>query len=187
MKRARLTAEDWVHAGLDALANAGPDGVAIEPIATALGATKGSGYWHFSSRAAFLTAVLERWKTTGTDHVIDEIGAAGGSAPERLELLLNHVADATITYPGTILTLAHSDPLVRAAVQAVTGRRIDFVASLLSEAGFSPAEAKRRALLAYAAYVGYAQLAATVPTRLPPSKRARAALQRTMVQTLTAH
>ncbi|TPW12670.1 MAG: transcriptional regulator [Acidimicrobiaceae bacterium] len=184
--RTRLTADDWVTAGLDALARAGPDAVAIEPIAAALGATKGSGYWHFASRATLLEAVLERWIAVATVNIIDDVNAQGGSPVARLERLLALVTDATITHPGVILTLSHQDPIVRSAVQVVTAQRVDFVAALLRGAGFNASEAERRAVLAYAAYVGYAQLAATVPDKLPSTKRARRALQRTMVNTLTA-
>jgi len=40
--RKTLTREDWTAAGLAALVEGGPDAVAIEPVATRLGTTKGS-------------------------------------------------------------------------------------------------------------------------------------------------
>src|SRR5215207_10572201 len=49
--RKTLTRQDWAAAGLAALVEGGPDAVAVEPVATRLGATKGSGYWHFTDRA----------------------------------------------------------------------------------------------------------------------------------------
>jgi hypothetical protein len=66
-------------------------------------------------------------------------------------------------------------PDVAAAVERVTSRRIGYVARLLREAGLTPARARRRAVLAYAAYLGHAQLVLTTPGVLPRSDRARRA------------
>lgn len=170
-----------MDAGIAALAAGGPDAVAIEPVAQTLGTSKGSGYWHFESRSALLAAVLDRWSALATDRIVEDVERAGGTAIERLERLLHLVTTAIEMHPGQVITLAHADPLVRRAVQEVTSRRVDYVTALLREIGFTSAEANRRAVLAYAAYVGYAVMAATVPDQMPSSSRARAELQRTMV------
>ena len=52
----RLEAAAWEEAALAALETQGVAGVAIEPLARALGVTKGSFYWHFVDRAALLQA-----------------------------------------------------------------------------------------------------------------------------------
>ena len=57
---ARLSTADWEAAALDALAENGLAGVAIEPLARRLGVTKGSFYWHFTDRDALLAALKER-------------------------------------------------------------------------------------------------------------------------------
>jgi hypothetical protein len=54
----------------------------------------------------------------------------------------------------------------------VTQRRIDYVAAQLVECGFRPGEAERRAVLAYAAYVGWWQLRVIAPARIPKGRRA---------------
>ncbi|WP_412543871.1 TetR/AcrR family transcriptional regulator [Longispora sp. K20-0274] len=60
-QRRRLTAEDWAEAALLAFAEGGLAAVAVEPIATRLGATKGSFYWHFPHRDALVVAALALW------------------------------------------------------------------------------------------------------------------------------
>lgn len=180
----RLTIDDWVAAGLVALAESGPDGVAIEAVAKRLGTTKGSGYWHLGSRPALLRAVLDRWYEVATEQVIAGIEASGLPARARLDRLLALVIAGAERHPGELLTLAHHDPDVRAAVARATGARVGYVAELLGQVGVTKAEARRRAVLAYAAYVGYAQLAATVPDALPAAPRQRQALQRTLVRLL---
>jgi AcrR family transcriptional regulator len=73
--RQRLSASDWTAAALDALAAGGLAAVAVEPLATRLGTTKGSFYWHFTNRDALLRAVLERWERTDTEDVITYVEA----------------------------------------------------------------------------------------------------------------
>ena len=49
----------------------------------------------------------------------------------------------------------------------VTRRRLDYLAALFAELGFDAADAGRRALLAYTAYLGHAQLAHATPELTP--------------------
>jgi hypothetical protein len=51
--------------------------------------------------------------------------------------------------------------------------------------GFTPAAARQRALLAYSAYLGHAQLAHSTPQLLPASPAARRAYLNHAVSTLT--
>ncbi len=182
--RPRLTAEDWVEAAMTALKLGGPDAVAIEPLAASLGATKGSGYWHWGSRRALLEATLNRWRDVATNDVIDALETAGGSPQDRLRQLLAVSMSTVGEQPGILLTLVHPDPSVQAVVKGVTRDRIRFVAKLLVQSGVDRAEAKRRAVLTYGAYLGLVQLAATTPNELPRSKQARLALQQTLIDLL---
>ena len=54
----RLSRDSWIDAALELLLQSGPDAVAVQPIARRLGTTKGSFYWHFSSRDDLLRATL---------------------------------------------------------------------------------------------------------------------------------
>ncbi|MEX2109320.1 MAG: serine hydrolase [Gemmatimonadaceae bacterium] len=58
----RLGVTDWMRAARLALLHSGPDGVRVEPLARALGVTKGSFYWHFRDRADLLEALLAEWE-----------------------------------------------------------------------------------------------------------------------------
>lgn len=184
--RAALTKDDWVTAGLRALSTGGPDAVAIEPLAAALGATKGSGYWHWGSRAALLDAVLAAWREVATRSVVADVEAAGGDPRERLVRLLVTVTSAIEAAPGHLATLTHPDPAVRDVVRQVTADRIAYLARLLAETGLASAEADRRAVLAYAGYLGIAQLTVTVPAALPDTAEQRRALLRTVVDVVLA-
>jgi AcrR family transcriptional regulator len=172
----RKSREDWIRAAVIALLAEGPDGVAVQPLARRLGATKGSFYWHFSSRDELLRAALQRWETVTTDDMIARIEAAGGPAEQKARNLLAQVTASNERHPGQLLLMAGAvHPDVAAAVERVTSRRIGYVARLLREAGLTPPRARRRAVLAYAAYLGHAQLVRTTPGVLPRSDRARRA------------
>lgn len=58
----QLGREDWILAGLHALAKDGDGGLRVEPVARGLGVTKGSFYWHFPDRAGWRQAVLSWWE-----------------------------------------------------------------------------------------------------------------------------
>ena len=58
----QLGREDWIAAGLRALATRGERALRIEPLARELCVTKGSFYWHFRDREAFCAALLDYWE-----------------------------------------------------------------------------------------------------------------------------
>ena len=54
----QLSARDWLDQGLKALAKSGFTSLKAEPLAKAMGVSRGSFYWHFADIAAFHAAVL---------------------------------------------------------------------------------------------------------------------------------
>lgn len=173
--KARRTKADWTAAALEALREGGLAAVAIEPLAKRLGATKGSAYWHFANREELLRATLERWELERTEGVIDIVEAEPDPV-RRLRKLLGYVlASPDGLAVELALLAAPDDPIVKPVQRRVTDRRIDYVATIFTELGFRRAEARRRAALAYAAYVGYAQLARATPDAWPKTKPAQRA------------
>ena len=55
----QLSARDWLDQGLKALATNGFTSLKAEPLAKAMGVSRGSFYWHFADIAAFHAAVLK--------------------------------------------------------------------------------------------------------------------------------
>lgn len=179
--RKTLTREDWTTAGLAALVEGGPDAVAIEPVAARLGTTKGSGYWHFADRADLLRAALGAWVEQHTIAVRERVEAGGGSPRERLRHLLGIVSKAAEQSPADLLLVASTDPDVKAAVVEATQLRVAYVERLISEDGVPGPEARSRAVLAYAAYLGYASLTAAVPGLVPREPDDRRRMQESLL------
>ncbi len=66
-----LQRADWVRAGLRVLAQSGVDAVLIPRLATDLGVTKGSFYWHFESRDDLLAGIAQ------LEQIESDVRAAG--------------------------------------------------------------------------------------------------------------
>ncbi|MFX8079173.1 TetR/AcrR family transcriptional regulator, partial [Acinetobacter baumannii] len=69
----QLSAQDWVDLGLKALAKSGFTALKAEPLARAMGVSRGSFYWHFADIGAYHTAVLARWRDIAAEQIIASI------------------------------------------------------------------------------------------------------------------
>jgi CubicO group peptidase (beta-lactamase class C family) len=79
---------DWLRAARLALLHRGPEGVRVEPLARALGVTKGSFYWHFRDRRDLREALIREWEEE-TQLLTDALKRADplGALPGMLEEL----------------------------------------------------------------------------------------------------
>jgi AcrR family transcriptional regulator len=176
-----------VQAALDAIAEGGLAAVAVVPFATRLGATKGSFYWHFDSRETLVDAALAEWEHSHTAAVIAEIEAASEDPLQQLRLLFKRVTELAARDRIELALLATADhATVQPVLDRVTRRRIEFAARLFQRLGVSRAEARRRALLAYSAYLGYAQLVHSTPQLLPRTQAAKRAYLNDILAALTS-
>jgi AcrR family transcriptional regulator len=160
-----LTRDDWTAAALDALAEVGLAAVAIDPLARRLGATKGSFYWHFSSRDELIAATLERWEQRDTLDVIAALEAIPDPHERLVTLARGAYGEAARgSDPQAGVLAAASDPRVAPVLERVTIARLATLERLFGEAGLEPAEARRRARLGYALYVGLIDLRRAAPS-----------------------
>src|SRR6185312_9170342 len=87
MATVRTPRANWIDEGLRALGRGGPEAVRIEPLARALGVTKGGFYWHFEDREALLGEMLDAWERRYVDEVIEVVDAEEGDARARVRRL----------------------------------------------------------------------------------------------------
>jgi AcrR family transcriptional regulator len=161
-----LSAESWAEAALDAIARGGVSAVAVEPLAKELGVTKGSFYWHFPNREALLDAALELWERRETEAVLDKVRRE--DPRRRIEMLFREVAGNRRTSPLYLaLSAASHDPRIGAAVRRVAEHRLGFMAECFVALGLGEEEARRRAIMAYALYLGMLQLQRDARHALP--------------------
>jgi AcrR family transcriptional regulator len=151
----QLSARDWLDQGLKALASRGFTALKAEPLAKAMGVSRGSFYWHFADIGAFHAAVLARWHEVAAEQIIANIEAASKDE-NPLALLLRRVFGERLTLERAVRTWANVDPAARTAVQAIDRRRLNYVESLLTQSGLATDAARDRAQILYWAFLGFA-------------------------------
>ena len=149
----QLSAKDWLDRGLKVLAESGFTALKAEPLAKAMGVSRGSFYWHFADIGAFHAAILNLWREVAAEQIIADVEAASDST---LPLLLRRAFGGRLALEQAVRTWATVDPLARAAVQAIDRRRLNYVEGLLRASGLSPDVARARAQILYWAFLGFA-------------------------------
>src|SRR5258705_5900348 len=84
----QLSAKDWLDQGLKTLTYSGFTALKAEPLAKAMGVSRGSFYWHFADIGAFHAAILKHWREVAAEQIIAGLEAAT-RADNPLSLLLN--------------------------------------------------------------------------------------------------
>lgn len=158
MSRARLTSQDWTEAALRALAAGGVAAVRVDPIARDLGVTRGSFYWHFADRDALLKAALELWEERLTAQVISELDGVVDPAERLKRLIRVTFTDERVRGLQPAIMADADHPVVRPVLQRVIAQRLDYVTAIYTELGLAPSTARRRAVIGYAAYLGWLDL-----------------------------
>ena len=112
---------------LRALATGGPDAVRIEPLAQALGVTRGGFYWQFGDRRALLEEMLDAWERASVDEVIERVESEGGDARAKLRRLsaLAASSDVPLRIYLAVRDWARRDEAVAERLQRVDNRRMD--------------------------------------------------------------
>ena len=154
----QLSAQDWVDLGLKTLAKSGFTALKAEPLAKAMGVSRGSFYWHFADIGAFHAAVLERWREVATEQIIAGVEAAKteNKGEDPLAVLLRLTFGRKLSLEKAVRSWAANDTRPRAAVVAVDRRRLDYIESLLKQAGLADEVAQARAQILFWAFFGFA-------------------------------
>ena len=156
MATVRTPRERWVEEGLKALAAGGPDAVRIEPLARAIGVTKGGFYWHFENRRALLAEMLDLWELAAIDAVIEQIDTAGGDGRRKLRRLFE-IASAgrkLLDVDLAVRDWARRDKTVARRLRRADDRRMDYMRALFREFCPTEEEAEVRAFLAFSLWIG---------------------------------
>ncbi|WP_457663525.1 TetR/AcrR family transcriptional regulator [Sinorhizobium medicae] len=158
-KAKELTRNDWVLAGLAALAEGGIDSVRVERLAKSLNVSKGSFYWHFSDRSDLLSALLDLWEKDFTAQVIANV-ASQPTPRARLLALAEEALDASMDgvdvaqAEGAFSAWAVLDPAAAVRVRAIEAQRIGYLVRELSLMGADTAQAELLAKGIYLALLG---------------------------------
>jgi AcrR family transcriptional regulator len=153
----RTPRSKWIEEGLRALGRGGPDSVRIEPLARALGVSKGGFYWHFKDRQALLQEMLDAWERTWVDEVIERVEGEGGDARARLRRLFalgSSFAGEPMKIELTIRDWARRERAVAKRLKRVDNRRMNYMRSLFGAICENDDDVEARCLLAFSLFVG---------------------------------
>ena len=150
----QLSAQDWVDLGLKTLAKSGFTALKAEPLAKAMGVSRGSFYWHFADIGAYHAAILARWREVSAEQIIANLEAVRGKDP--LAVLLRWTFGSKLTLEKAVRSWAAHDARARAAVAAIDRRRLDYIETLLKQSGVTIEAARARAQILYWAFLGFA-------------------------------
>lgn len=149
----QLSAQDWLDQGLKVLAQRGFTALKADPLAKAMGVSRGSFYWHFADIGSFHAAILKHWREVAAEQVIAGL-EAGEDDP--IARLLQGAFGSRQALERAVRSWATVDARARAAVQAIDRRRVDYVEHMLRKAGVEPDIAAPRAQILYWAFLGHA-------------------------------
>ncbi len=149
-----LDAQAWIEAALDILADRGVDGIRVDTLAKTLGVTKGSFYWHFKDRKAFMSAIMNDWRRRATTAIITTLENRHEEPKVRLHRLLRLPYSGRHSQRDNMLDLSmrlwgRHDPDARAALEEIDNLRLRFIGQLLEQNGLDPAVSRTRAIILY--------------------------------------
>ncbi|SFS13959.1 transcriptional regulator, TetR family [Agrococcus baldri] len=156
--------DDWISAGLAALASGGERAVRIDPLATGLGVTKGSFHHHFRGAGDLRLAVLEAHERAQLE-LVDAVtagvdGLDASAAIARLGALIAQVPEDGLE--RAVRAWAANDDAASAVQQRVDAARLAMLQALWRRA-VPGAHARTAALVPLLAVIGAS--ASTVATR----------------------
>jgi len=150
----RTPRSKWIEEGLRALAAGGPEAVRIEPLAQALGVTRGGFYWHFRDRPALLEEMLDTWEQATTQDVTERLDREGDDAGAKLRRLLTLTSPAVVRTDLAVRDWARRDPAVAQRLRRIDNRRMDALRSLFGAFCTEPDDIEARSLLAFSLLIG---------------------------------
>ncbi len=154
MSEDRLNRQDWIKAGLRALAGSGVQALKAESLAKQLGVSRGSFYWHFVDVAAYHAALLESWEENATARVIQQVEDVESGVTDQLRLLAQLAFSTEGLLERQVRAWASQQAMAAEVQDRVDKTRMDFVTRLFEKAGMTPEAARLRSRLFYLALIG---------------------------------
>lgn len=148
----RLGPEDWLLAGLAALETEGPEALKAESLARALGATKGSFYWHFKDIGAFKSELSEFWRRRA-EIALQEAAETVATPGERLRDLPQTIGSGVdeARTEAAFRAWARFSLTAAEALSSIDEARIIHIRSVLDALGLTNPEFAR---IVYGAHLG---------------------------------
>jgi AcrR family transcriptional regulator len=158
----RLSVEDWLQAGYTVLAEEGVRALKVERLCRQAGVTRGSFYWHFEDIDNYRAALVESWNGF-LDRDRRSLSELDALPPrERLSAMMTTLVSPQYwMLERAMREWARLDPVAAGNIRAADRHLLRTLIKAYSDYGFSPADAKLRAELTFAAGIGLLHLTAS--------------------------
>jgi AcrR family transcriptional regulator len=151
----RTSREGWIDAGLEALADGGPDAVRVDALAQTLGVSRGGFYHQFDSRPAFLEELLDTWERRSTDEVLDRVEREGGDARTKVgKAGMLTFSDALLPVDLAVRDWSRRDTAVADRLRRVDNSRMDYLRRQIATFRANTDDVEALALLAFSVAIG---------------------------------
>jgi AcrR family transcriptional regulator len=181
VKASALSVEDWVAAANELLASENIRGVQIQALCMKLKVTKGSFYWHFSSRQDLLGALLNSWRRRMTLNIYNKLGRVSTGAVSTLRALLalprKKFSAAGAAIEMSIRDWGRREKVAHDALKEVDEIRLRSFEQSFQSLGFSAREARIRGYIAYAIMMGDSILKETLREEIDTEEFVEIAVQ----------
>jgi AcrR family transcriptional regulator len=144
-KKTRLSRDDWMRAALETMSERGVQDVKVAVLASDLGVTSGSFYWHFESRQDLLDELIAWWEREMTDVAIAAARAFEGPPLDRIFGLMREVMMSKLArYDVAVQHWALSDRRAARVFRRAVKKRFEFAAWMFEQVGFPEDQARTR-------------------------------------------
>jgi AcrR family transcriptional regulator len=157
-----LQPEDWIQAGFWQLSAHGVETVRVEILARALGATKGSFYWHFKDREELLLRMLLCWETAEV-RWLEEASELRPGAVRWARFVARCADPERARLEAALYAWSRQDERVASRVAAIETKRRAHVVSVLRNVGFTLSAAEKWSEVAWLICLGWMDKATRDP------------------------
>lgn len=168
----KTTAEMWSEAALEEIEEVGVRAMSVQSVARRLGVSKGGFYHLFADREELLESALTLWER----RFVTEFAAQAEAIADPKERLRAILARAVVELRPTVIVqlMAAADiSPVAAALKRAAKARTTMLKLILIELGLEEGAASRRAVIAYSAFLGMAQLQQQLPREMRTERMRR--------------
>ena len=158
LSRQRGSKEIWLDAAYEMLVSDGIDAVKVMALAKKLDLTRTGFYWFFANQEDLHTAIIERWESQNTKSIIDRCNLDASNICEALFNVMDCWLDPSLFDARLDLAIrnwARVAPDLHCRVLEADRLRIDSIAGLFKQHGFSADQAEVRGLTVIYTQVGY--------------------------------
>lgn len=157
VKRAALGRDEWVRAARDLLVRGDIGAVKVGALATQLGVTRESFYWHFASLADLHEELLRDWESDNTHRFELQHKRPADARHDLASIRFFLLGEETYraTWDTAIRNWARVSRKAARVVARIDEQRAEMVKALFLELGYDETEAKARARVYYLFQVGY--------------------------------